>query len=106
MHKRLLLCCAVLQLISSAPLLGQRVTLDSLRQELDMYRTRQHYVPDTVEINLLTAIAKYGVESNRALAIKATNRVDSLSKVLNFKTLPGPRRFGLVSLINQPRSPP
>ena len=86
MHKRLLLCCAVLQLISSAPLLGQRVTLDSLRQELDMYRTRQHYVPDTVEINLLTAIAKYGVESNRALAIKATNRADSLSKVLNFKT--------------------
>ena len=86
MNKRILICNVALLLITSSPLLGQRVTLDSLRQELDMYRARQHYVPDTTEINLLTAIAKYGVESNRALAIEATDRADSLSKALSFKT--------------------
>lgn len=86
MHKRFLLCCTVLLLITSAPLFGQRVTLDSLRHELDIYRASQHYIPDTVEVNLLTAIAKYAVESNRALAITATDKADSLSKALNFKT--------------------
>ena len=86
MHKRLLICFTTLLLISSSPLLGQRVTLDSLRQELDMHRARQHYVPDTIEVNLLTDIAKYAVESNRPLAIKACDHADSLSQALNFKT--------------------
>lgn len=86
MTKRLLFCCAGLLLLTTANLMGQRVILDSLRQELDLYRARQHYTPDTVEVNLLTSITKYGVESNRALAISAIERADSLSQALNFKS--------------------
>jgi signal transduction histidine kinase len=86
MNKHLNIFITGLLLLCSGSSLGQRAVLDSLRQELDMYRARQHYTPDTVEVNLLTSIAKYSVESDRSLAISSITRADSLSQVLNYKT--------------------
>ena len=64
---------------------GQRVILDSIIKEYQEYKANPTYRPDTLEVNYLVNIAKYAVTSNRDLALKSTNRADSLSHELQFK---------------------
>ena len=79
---KVLLVLGFFLIFSQCP--GQRVILDSIVSEYELHQSKLNYQPDTTEVNYLVNIAKYAMASDRELALRSTNRADSLSAILDF----------------------